>query len=87
MNWIIYYNQERFQLDQYGTTRIESYSTIRNIQTDQRTPQWINTVVNKNQLGDEIGYVQWGDEEEIEFNSVTFDPPRPSAWTEFPSKE
>ena len=41
--------------------------------------------MNKHQLGDEVGFVQWGDEEEFEFSSVTFETPRPTAWMDFPT--
>ena len=87
MNMLIYFNQESFNQDEYGEYRIMRQSTIQNVQVDEYRPNYIFANIWKNQLGDEIEILQWGEEEELDFNHVEFDPPRPSAWARFPTED
>ena len=84
---LIYFNQESFNQDEYGEYRIMRQSTIQNVQVDEYRPNYIFANIWKNQLGDEIELLQWGEEEELDFNHIEFDPPRPSAWGRFPTTD
>ena len=87
MNMLVYYNTERFIQDEFGDLRTEKSSTFANIQADETKPNWIQMLVKKSSLSDETTYVQWGQQDETEFFNLHFDPPRPSAWTKFPTAE
>ena len=38
-------------------------------------------------LNDEIEVLQWGQQEEVDYNSISFAAPKPSAWSKFPTTE
>jgi len=62
------------------------YSTIQTIQVDQLRPNFVLGHVQQSSLADETQLLQFGDASEVDFFGMTWDTPRPSAWTKFPTK-
>ena len=83
---LIYRNAGRFQLDEYGENRIIKESILEAKQFDNSKPSWINTIIQRNRLSDEVGLVQWGVEDEIEYTKVEFDAPAPSSMWDWPTE-
>ena len=53
-------NQERINLEEYGSKVIERYSQIKTQQFDERTPNYVNLSHLLNMLGDESDVFQYG---------------------------
>ena len=87
MNMLVYFNTATFQQDEFGNQRIDRQSTIRNIQVDQFRANFIFGWIQTKQLQDEITYIQYGDQEELEYYEIEYSSPRPSAWSQFPSAD
>lgn len=57
------------------------------LQVDEFRSNWIDSFVQTNLLSDEISFVQFGAEDEVNYNSFSLSDSRPSAWSKFPDSE
>ena len=57
---MIYYTEDVFRQGLYEDKSILRQSNILNIQVDEKSPNWINTLVQRNMLYDETQLVQLG---------------------------
>ena len=71
LNLVVYYNSHHFFANEFGGSRIEKLSTIKSLQVDEYRPTWVQALVQKDILNDEIDYFQYGQQEEIYFNSFS----------------
>ena len=60
LNLFIYTSQEVFEKDKFSTESIQRTSLLQNIQIDEKKPNWINTLLIKNELEDESQAVNIG---------------------------
>lgn len=67
MQMVAYFNEGKFQLDDFGHSRIKKRSVLRRIQVDETRPNWIGTTISKNLLIDASGYLHYGLDEEAQF--------------------
>ena len=57
------------------------------MQVDEFKPNWIQSLIQRDNLEDETQILQFGYSEDREFYSYLPETPAPSAWNKFPSKE
>ena len=56
------------------------------VQVASDLPSWIDTKIIPSLLADETEFIQLGYEEEVEFLTLEFDPPRPSYYNTWPDE-
>ena len=87
LDFVLYHTEEVFVPNGFDEHSIRSQSVIWNQQVDQFKPNWINTLIQKNQLSDETQIFQFGYSEDRDFHSFFSKLPEASAWNKFPSEQ
>lgn len=87
LDFMLYYTEDVFKQGLYEDKSILRQSNLLNIQVDEKSPNWINTLVQRNMLYDETQLLQFGYASESPFYSYTSKFPQPSAWNKFPTAE
>ena len=68
LNFMIYHSEELFQQDEFGTESVKKVSTFKNQQVDEKKPNWINLMLQKNTLSDETQPIKLGIANEMDFH-------------------
>ena len=86
---LVYYNQNSFKQDGYSTERIEKKSVltkIRNVYEEgYMDAKYTEFFVNKNQLSDETDLLQLGQNDEIEYATITHTESKASKSNQWPT--
>ena len=78
IGFLVYYNEGVFKQDDFGQHRVSKQSYLKNISTDPGKPMYIPSFIDKYLLEDEISLLQYGQTEEIDFESIRLEAPEPS---------
>ena len=78
-------NSERINADKFGEESISQFSTIRSMQFNQNSPNWVKISALVNQFFDETDFFQYGQEDEYELTQLNVENPQKSAWSTHPS--
>lgn len=84
--WLFLMNQERINLEEFGSSVIQRFSEIKTQQFDERTPNYVNVSHLVNSFGDESDVFQYGQEDFDDFIQVDPMLPQASAWNDHPMK-
>ena len=88
MVWLLYVNDEEFNLEGFNDESISKQSKLLNNQFTETTPVWYNFQPQIQMVSDETQFVQFGFEVEREY--LTYKEqltPIYSAWNSFPTKD
>ena len=87
----VFHNQYSFRSDGYGDERIDRKSVmtkIRNIyQKEEMGASYTDFFVNKYELSDEVNFLQLGQTDEIEYETITHTPSDVSKSNTWPTKD
>ena len=86
MSIVTYFNEGKFQLDEFGSSSIQKRSVIKQLHADEERPHSYSTVVSKSLLVDQSSYFQLGQSDEADFHTMHFEAPTPSANSAWPTR-
>ena len=83
----IYTTEQLFVLDEFGERSIKQRSRFYEQQLANTAPTYLAGYVTKSTLQDESSYLQYGQATDYEFYSYNLPPPKPSSWSDYPTRE
>ena len=66
----MYYNKGQLNVNKFGDESISYSSAISHVQVASDRPSWIDTKIIPNVLADETEFIQLGNAEEVEFQTL-----------------
>ena len=82
----VLYNQETFYQPSFSKEgRVLKNSRMMQIQSNANQATYVDTHINLHELVDEIDYVQVGQQDIVEFSSISFETPEPSGFSQWPT--
>ena len=78
-------NSERINADKFGEEAVSRFSTIRSMQFNQNSPNWVKISALVNEFYDETDFFQYGQEDETDIIQLNVEKPQKSAWSTHPS--
>ena len=84
---LVYYNKGQLNVDKFDDESISYSSAMSHVQVASDLPSWVDTKIIPNLLADETEFIQLGNAEEVEFQTLKLnDSFLPSSMTIWPDK-